>query len=69
MATVKLCDRCGKPINISSSRSFKFRKILLTASLFYPIVNDDREHDLCPDCAMELDKFFEGKAIEAAVKE
>mgnify|MGYP003296853486 CR=1 FL=1 len=69
MATVKLCDRCGKPINISSARSLRFRKILLTASVFYPVVNDDSDYDLCPDCAMELDKFFKGEATDAVVKE
>ena len=69
MANVTVCDRCGKPINISSARSLRFRKILLTASIFYPTVSNDIEYDLCPDCALELDKFFEGEATDAVVKE
>ena len=68
MAKVTVCDRCGKPIDISSIRAFTFRKILLTA-LLYDSGIEDFNYDLCPDYAMELDKFFEGKATDAVIKE
>lgn len=68
MATVRVCDRCRKPIDISRIRAFGFRKILLVARLYDSGI-EDFNHDLCPDCALELDKFFEGKATDAVIKE
>ena len=69
MATVKLCDRCGKPISLTGMRTLTFKKFLIQGKLFEPHGVDASDHDLCPDCAMELDKFFEGKATDAVVKE
>lgn len=69
MSKARICDRCGKICDVSSIRSMTFRKILLTASLFYPNANDDSYLDLCADCATELDRFLDGEAIEALIKE
>jgi hypothetical protein len=68
MAKVTLCDRCGKPITLTGMRKLTFRKICLIASLF-DTGREDYNYDLCPDCALELEKFFEGKATDAVVKE
>lgn len=68
MAKVTVCDRCGKPTSIMGARTFTFRRICLAARLFES-GNYESNHDLCPDCALELDKFFEGKATDAVVKE
>jgi hypothetical protein len=67
--TVTVCDRCGKPISLTGMRTLTFRKILLHGRLFEPFGVDTSNYDLCPDCASELDKFFEGKATDAVVKE
>ena len=68
MAKVTVCDRCGKTINIMGARTFTLRRICLAARLFEP-GSYESNHDLCPDCALELDIFFEGKATDAVVKE
>lgn len=69
MAKVTVCDRCGKHCDELSIRSYSFRKLFITANLFEPRLLTNSNHDLCPDCALELDKFFEGKATDAVVKE
>lgn len=69
MAKVTVCDRCGKPISLTGMRSLTFRKILLKGRLFEPYDIDESNRDLCPDCTLELDKFFEGKATNAVLKE
>lgn len=68
MAKVTLCDRCGKTISLTGIREFTFRRILLTARLYDSGI-EDFNYDLCPDCALELDKFFVGEATNAVVKE
>lgn len=68
MAKVTVCDRCGKTISLTGIREFTFRRICLAARLFESGTYESN-HDLCPDCAMELDKFFEGEATDAVVKE
>ena len=69
MAQVTICDRCGKSLDASSFRKFTFRKVILTGSLFYPVVNDDSNWDLCADCVLELIKFLNGEATETVIKE
>lgn len=69
MAKVTVCDRCGKSISLTEMRTLTFRKILLQGRLFELFGVDTSDHDLCPNCTLELDKFFEGKATDAVVKE
>lgn len=69
MATVRICDRCGKEISMANIRRYKFGKILLCGSLFTPTVNDETKYDLCPECVKKLDDFFDGKAIAPVEKE
>lgn len=68
MAKVTVCDRCGKKCGLTTTRKFSFGKVFLQAWL-YEEGGYKTSHDLCHDCALELDKFFEGKATDAVVKE
>lgn len=69
MATVSICDRCGKRMTADKIRTYKFGKILLCGSLFNPVIKDDKAYDLCPECCKKLDDFFDGKSIEPVEKE
>lgn len=70
MATVRVttCDRCGKTCSVFKTRKYTFLKYIWYGWLGCSS-SVESNHDLCPDCAMDLDKFFEGKATDAVVKE
>lgn len=58
MATKKVCDICGKEIDV-----WKKTRLKLTPYKYKLLVDADytpyyREYDLCYDCAMKLQKFL-----------
>lgn len=57
MATVKICDRCGAPINPINSGTRVFPGALLPKPL-----------DLCVSCAYQLRKWLNNEPIEEARK-
>lgn len=64
---VTRCDRCGKKCSVLGSRKITFIKYFWLAWIGSNSHNETN-HDLCPDCAVELDKFLEGKATDTVVK-
>lgn len=58
MATKKVCDRCGKEIDVLKQTWLRLRPYkynLLVDADYTPYYHD---YDLCYDCAMKLQKFL-----------
>jgi hypothetical protein len=68
MADVKICDRCGKQINVGMNRRLILTTFTWNGLLVGRCYTESKE-DLCPDCVDELKKFFNGEATDAVVKE
>ena len=69
MAKVTVCDRCGKTCATIHARDVKITKFMFHGWLSWCTSHEDIKKDLCPDCTEKLDKFLEGKATDAVVKE
>ena len=52
---IRKCDRCGKEMTVTETMRF------------YEAYGSNNI-DLCHDCLIEFDKFFEGKEIKALKK-
>lgn len=68
MADVKVCDRCGKKIDLGSHRTVILDTYIWYGALVGSRYTDSR-NDLCPDCIVELKKFLNGEATYAVTKE
>lgn len=79
MADIKVCDRCGKKLT-DERTSFTLKPVppsryILSAKVFKRVQscwwNDNSgtktvntEHDLCPECTLELSKWLEHESKE-----
>ena len=80
MADIKVCDRCGKKltdertsftVKPAQSDRVKTSRYILSAKLFKPHRNPwydpeivNTEHDLCPECTIELSDWMQSKSKE-----
>lgn len=68
MATVSICDRCGRKITFGTAKRYKFTR--LTLGGYLSLCDDEiTQYDLCPLCTEKLSDFFDGKSIEPVEKE
>lgn len=76
MADIKVCDRCGKKLDADKRTSFTVKpatnanRYILSAMFFNgrnyfgDLKISKTEHDLCPECTLELSKWLEHESKE-----
>ena len=68
MATVSICDRCGRKISLCNTKRYSFTKLIFVG--YISLCDDETtKYDLCSECCKKLDDFFDGKSIEPIEKE
>lgn len=76
MADIKVCDRCGKKLDPDKRTSFTVKpatnanRYILSAvfrngrDYWDKLKISETEHDLCPECTIELSDWMQSKSKE-----
>lgn len=69
MATIKLCDRCGKTFNYNCFSGTPNAINIFKRNINRTRITEGTEYDLCPECISKLDQFLANEDIFEPVRQ